>query len=69
MNNVPGFAPAFTGGGPADALGFGPGGGARRSPEQQRPLWTEETDDTTEDDSQIEVIFHHEGDNFGCLVH
>ena len=44
MNNVPGFAfgGAYPpgGGGPAPALGFGPGGGARRSPEQQRPLWT-----------------------------
>ena len=62
MNNVPGFA--FGGAAPpqqfgaAPALGFGPGGGARRSPEQQRPLWTEETEDTTEDDTLVPPVLY-----------
>ena len=56
MNNVPGFGgPPF---GAAPALGFGPGGGARRSPEQQRPLWTEETEDTTEDDTLVPPVLY-----------
>ena len=68
MNNVPGFGGGGAGTlfgpappqqfGAAPALGFGPGGGARRSPEAQRPLWTEETEDTTDDATFVPPVLY-----------